>query len=308
MIQFDNLLIGNAMRKRIQIPEKIDFFESMSASRNYDLSFMKKDQLWQEANRYYNRYFIMGKSGYLKYRIPKIIHQIWLGSVFPKKYNRWVESWKKYHPDWEYHLWSDKKVEKLDMQKMDIFNETSNFGAKSDILRYELLYKYGGLYIDTDFECFKPFDYLHVNGDFYAGIGFGKELTILNSIIGSIPQHPIIKELLDKITEPIQSSKVDSIHKSTGPWAFSNACISHIFDNKYRNILLPVTYFYPFPNDKLHIQNETKILRYRRKESMALHYWEVSWVTGGPFIKKLFSRILRYIPAHIKKRIKNLVQ
>ena len=33
------------------------------------------------------------------------------------------------------------------------FSQASNWGMKSDIFRYEILMKYGGVYIDTDYEC-----------------------------------------------------------------------------------------------------------------------------------------------------------
>src|ERR1700730_3033568 len=41
-------------------------------------------------------------------KIPKIIHQIWLGSPFPEKYNKYQASWQKLHPKWIYKLWTDK--------------------------------------------------------------------------------------------------------------------------------------------------------------------------------------------------------
>jgi mannosyltransferase OCH1-like enzyme len=40
------------------------------------------------------------------------------------------------------------------------FDRASNFGEKSDIWRYEILFRLGGVYVDTDFECVRPFDSL----------------------------------------------------------------------------------------------------------------------------------------------------
>ena len=36
--------------------------------------------------------------------------------------------------------------------------EQKILGEKSDIFRYEILYRFGGVYVDTDFECIKPFE------------------------------------------------------------------------------------------------------------------------------------------------------
>ena len=39
--------------------------------------------------------------------IPKIIHQIWLGSPRPAtaEYIKWFDSWQTFHPDWEIRWW-----------------------------------------------------------------------------------------------------------------------------------------------------------------------------------------------------------
>lgn len=44
-------------------------------------------------------------------RIPKKIHQIWLGSPLPEKFARLAATWKQHHPDWEYmQLWTDQDI------------------------------------------------------------------------------------------------------------------------------------------------------------------------------------------------------
>lgn len=288
-------------------PGHIDFFESMSASDQFDSEFALEDRHWRKAKEDFDDLFMNRITERTEPGIPKRIFQIWLGSPLPEKYKRWASTWRDFHPEWEYQLWTDQEAESLDMQNREIYKSTKNLGSKSDILRYEILNKYGGLYVDTDFECFKPFDYLHFHADFYAGIAFGKELTILNGIIGAIPGHPIITDLLRSISAPVETNEGDEIHNVTGPWAFSRTCKSHMFSNNHRNVLLPVTYFYPFPNDKLHVHSERRIQKYRRKESMALHYWEVSWLIGESYFDRIKTKILRYIPKNIKIKIKRLL-
>jgi len=293
------------MKTKNIVPPKVDFYESMAHSYNYNEEYCKTEKYWVKAKEDYENFFINGELSD-EYRIPKKIHQIWLGSEFPRKYKRWAESWKKYHPDWEYYLWTDEEVAKLKFEKPEVFYETTNFGPKSDILRYEVLNRFGGLYVDTDFECFKPFDYLHMNVDFYAGIIFGDELETTTSIIASAPGHPIIRKLLKSIDKPVKTDDHHEIHKITGPWAFSDAYREMMFDDNYRHVLMPVTYFFPFPNNKLHIQSEKKILEFCKKETMGLHYWEVSWLNQRSLPRKLVSKLLRYIPAGAKHRVKKL--
>ena len=80
--------------------------------------------------------------------IPKIIHQIWIGNN-NKPPIKLMNSWKQKHPDFEYIFWTEDEIikRKLILQcqkKYDIINEIV---GKVDILRLEILYNYGGIYI-----------------------------------------------------------------------------------------------------------------------------------------------------------------
>ena len=43
------------------------------------------------------------------------------------------------------------------------WNLDNNLARKSDLLRLQVLYNHGGVYLDTDMECIKPIDEL-LNG------------------------------------------------------------------------------------------------------------------------------------------------
>ena len=45
------------------------------------------------------------------------------------------------------------EAQNLNMKNKKAFLSAHNYGMKSDILRYEILHTYGGVYIDTDYEC-----------------------------------------------------------------------------------------------------------------------------------------------------------
>ncbi len=49
-------------------------------------------------------------------------------------------------------------------------NYEENLGAKSDLLRYELLYQFGGVYIDIDVVLLQPLDILNHTYEFYTGL------------------------------------------------------------------------------------------------------------------------------------------
>lgn len=55
-------------------------------------------------------------------------------------------------------LWTSETVAKLKLYNQEAFDHASNYGEQSDILRYELLYLYGGVYVDTDMQAVRPLD------------------------------------------------------------------------------------------------------------------------------------------------------
>jgi hypothetical protein len=89
--------------------------------------------------------------------IPKILHFIHLGSGDLHDYSaRAVLTWLQMHPAWTVRVWSDGDLR--DMLLAPTIAQARTFAQKADIMRTEILYHYGGLYVDSDFEAFRPID------------------------------------------------------------------------------------------------------------------------------------------------------
>jgi mannosyltransferase OCH1-like enzyme len=86
-------------------------------------------------------------------RIPRTIHQIWFGPN-PRP-QQWMSTWRERHPGWSYQLWTEETLPQLANQRLF---ETlgSLWHGKADLARYEILHRYGGVYIDADAECVRP--------------------------------------------------------------------------------------------------------------------------------------------------------
>jgi len=205
--------------------------------------------------------------------IPKKIHQIWLGGNLPDKYKKFAESWAKMNPDWEYKLWLDADAFDLKMVNRSVFDATTNLGMKSDIMRYEILNQFGGLYVDTDFECIKPFDDL-MYLDFFTGISYDIKAELYIGILASTPGHPIMQECVKGIKTPYNGNKPFTIFELTGPYYFTRNFFKVAEQNPDGIVAFPMAYFYPFPNNK---RNETNPYQYVRECSYAIHHWGVSW-------------------------------
>jgi mannosyltransferase OCH1-like enzyme len=92
--------------------------------------------------------------------IPKIIHQLWIGNKpAPTKF---MNTWKEKHPDFEYIHWNEDELVKRNFisQLSNKIDEMEEINGKADILRWEILYKYGGIFLDADSICIEPLDNL----------------------------------------------------------------------------------------------------------------------------------------------------
>ncbi|SVA26404.1 uncharacterized protein METZ01_LOCUS79258 [marine metagenome] len=100
--------------------------------------------------------------------IPKIIHQLWIG---PKKApTEMMETWKKFHPDWDYIFWNEETILKnfsKGLYNQQQYDSMPEWNGKCDIARYEILQKFGGFFIDADSICKRKLDnYLLENDSF----------------------------------------------------------------------------------------------------------------------------------------------
>lgn len=99
--------------------------------------------------------------------IPKTIHYCWFGrNPLPESAKRCIDSWRKFFPDYEIKQWDE---DNFDVNMMPFTKEA--YGVKkyafvSDVARFWVLYKYGGLYFDTDVEVIRPMDDIIAKGAF----------------------------------------------------------------------------------------------------------------------------------------------
>ena len=117
----------------------------------------------------------------------------------PIAYQYFREHMMELHPGWEYRFWMEKNRPKLRNEKL--YQSLSRYMFKSDLLRYEILYQYGGVYVDTDILFYKNMEPLLVREYFITRDQWG----IQNCIMGITPGHPLLEYLIMKIPENIPS-------------------------------------------------------------------------------------------------------
>lgn len=187
--------------------------------------------------------------------IPKLIHQTAKTRELPKEWQGFQKIVRELHPDWEYRLWTDEDNDAFVTTEypdfLPIFRAFPRGIMRADVIRYLIMYRIGGLYLDLDYEMLKPFDLLEHRlvlpwnrnkafGDAYDGIG--------NCIFASEPGHEFWKLVIDDLTEkPPLGPNVD-VEASTGP-----AYLTRLFGEKVsgtvleRTMYLPTRKYFHFP-------------------------------------------------------------
>ena len=127
--------------------------------------------------------------------IPKKIHYIWFGKGEKNdRIKQCIESWKKYMPDYEIIEWNEDNFDIDCNEFCKQAYENKKYAFASDVARLKVLYEYGGIYMDTDVEVYKPLDeFLNEEGF----TGFEDVHYPVTATMGCVKGNPIIKMMLD---------------------------------------------------------------------------------------------------------------
>lgn len=129
-------------------------------------------------------------------RIDRKIHCFWFsGEEKPKEYQQCVDSWKRVCPDYEIIEWNAGNYDCGKTRFVKQAYEKRKWAFVSDYARLDVIYRYGGLYLDMDVELLKrPDPWLK----FDAFFNFGTQQDIdLGSGFGSVRNNPFIGQILD---------------------------------------------------------------------------------------------------------------
>lgn len=127
--------------------------------------------------------------------IPKTIHYCWFsGSKIPEALERCIGTWKEMCPDYEIVRWDESNYDVKRWAYTSQAYEAGKWGFIPDVARLEILYSYGGFYLDTDVRLLRNLDALryqpafcgreewgHVN--FGGGSGCKKHCGIIKEIL-----------------------------------------------------------------------------------------------------------------------------
>ena len=133
--------------------------------------------------------------------IPKIVHQLWIGKKPPP--TKFMDTWKNKNPDFEYIRWNEEEISKrnLKIECTERIDEMEEINGKADIIRWEILYEYGGVFLDADSICIEKIDDILMNCKCFAGWEHEqlRPGLIATGTMGFPPKHPLVKEAIEWI-------------------------------------------------------------------------------------------------------------
>ncbi len=216
-------------------------------------------------------------------KIPKTIHYCWFGGrEKPEIVNRCIESWKTHLPDYQIIQWNEQNFDiNCDLYIKEAY-EAGKFAFVSDYARLHVLYYFGGIYLDTDVEVFKPFDDLLHHDSFW---GFEQENYIATSTIAAAKGNKLIKAFLDTYSGKSFAMEGGSYETNVAVITAMLKKLGLKANGQYQEIagigaFYPQTYFSPYD----YINCRT----FRTENTYAMHYFYKSWL---PFRARVKGRM-----------------
>ena len=195
------------------------------------------------------------------------IYQIWIQNEFVSKnmYDA-IQNIIIKHNNFNYQLLTNDKILKLIENDeefpllLNAYNKVKPYAFKSDLIRYFILYKNGGIYIDSDFIIVNDIIQLYFEND----LVFGKDLSInhiSNSFIISYKKrNNFLKIVLEKAIDNILNvTNFQSDLYITGPGLLGQCLSSYLniktqiyqgnyFENNNKIKILNHSFDLPIPN------------------------------------------------------------
>jgi hypothetical protein len=228
--------------------------------------------------------------------IPKIIHQTWKTDQIPCEWKAFAQSWRHHHPDWEYRLWSNTDGADFVEQFYPEFKETYIAYPydiqRADAIRYLVIYHYGGIYADLDFECLQSFEVWRNNTQVI--IGFEpeqhahehlKEEFLCNALFAAPSGSEFLRRVIDfLVTDETKALTHNDVVRTTGPLMLQEVYEKHEKQGVHAQ---PPIRFYPFARNSadLALLSENSVASERIRQKLvsrgcfAVHHWANSWVS-----------------------------
>eukprot|EP01065_Artemidia_motanka_P038192 TRINITY_DN47044_c0_g1_i1.p1 TRINITY_DN47044_c0_g1~~TRINITY_DN47044_c0_g1_i1.p1 ORF type:complete len:934 (+),score=235.41 TRINITY_DN47044_c0_g1_i1:51-2804(+) len=246
--------------------------------------------------------------------IPRVVHQMHASTKLPHcgPRGKWLQSWTGKNPGWSHVLWNDPSLRRVVAAAfpdfLRIYDSYPTNVQRSDAARVVLMYAYGGVYADVDFEALQSFDSLRVQHDAF----FAPEPTAhaflrkggiwaCNALLASVPRHPFWQFYVEEMVRAWKDPKVDrgDVLGTTGPAMLHQVYVKWVGGEASKRgsnrsvTMLPSEDLYPEiakwnADIKAACRDRNSDLcadRYTNT-TVAVHHWQCSWCKHDPCYTK----------------------
>lgn len=199
--------------------------------------------------------------------IPARLHAVWLGGEVPEVLGRFLDSWRRHHPAWEFTLWTS--IDELELrnrrfvERPQMWVPERNVGQfVSDVMRYEILERFGGVYVDCDMECRRPIDELLGGVECFAAWE-KQDVWIGNAILGAAPGALFLQRTIEALPFSIERHQGKRPNVSSGPQFLTSQYAGHHDELT----VFPQAWFYPAA------WNELELVEEEHPDAWTVHHW-----------------------------------
>lgn len=215
--------------------------------------------------------------------IPKVIHYCWFGGgPKPPLFQRCIDSWKRYCPDYRIVEWNEDNFNYSVNDYVQEAYDAGKWAFVTDYARLWIIFHYGGIYLDTDVELKKSLDSFLEEPAFFGFEDTGNIATGLG--FGAIPGNAVVEQMLQGYTDLHFKSSDGSYDLLPCP-VRNTASIKHLLPLDFQKesivvikdaVIYPAEYFCPLSADGLTL-NITK-------NTYSIHWFSATWLSEDEMV------------------------
>ena len=210
--------------------------------------------------------------------IPKKIHYFWIGgNPLPAQFQEYVDGWKRINPEYEIIRWDESNYDFSKIPYMKEAYDNKAWAFATDYARLDVIYQYGGIYLDTDVEVIKSLDCM-LNDTAFFGFGCGDRINA-GIGFGAMPKHPMIKKMMDVYNDRHFVNPDGTLNKSACYYYQHPIMKQYGFkiNNQYQKIDNIVLY----PAEVMSPNGTDNMGNFYSEKTMSIHHGSNLWVTAN---------------------------
>ena len=220
--------------------------------------------------------------------IPKIIHYCWFGrNPLPELAQKCIASWRKYLPDYEIKEWNEDNFDVNIIPYTAEAYAQKKYAFVSDYARFWVLYKYGGIYFDTDVEVIRSLEELLRNDAFFC---FENKQYVASGLgFGSVAHGKVIQAMLKEYEILLDGKNGVRMCPKLNTQALVALGLKQ--NGRKQNVCEAVIY----PMDVLNPYNSATGKLEKTENTFSIHWYEATWMSKHLKIRGMITRPIHRI-------------